>query len=110
MDGAQARLSPKDAGAKGIESFKQIMPLESYHRVLLEGLELDADSDRWIVTIGFDSIRPVLKQPFSSGYDNALLKMFGSIAEKPVESEVVREFRTFILDASDGRFVKMEHG
>ena len=110
MDGAQSKLSPKDAGAMGIQSFKEIMPEQSSQRVLLEGLEYDPDMDTWAVTIGFDTLRPVPVARIVGPFQNALGSLIESLVERTVESEVVREFRTLYLKASDGSFVKMEHG
>ena len=103
MDGTQSKLSPRDAGSWGIQSFKEIMPEESSKRVLLEGLEYDTRTDLWAVTVGFDTTRLVPQVWPTTASIAALGPPYG-------DKEIVREFRTLYLKASDGTFVKMEHG
>ena len=111
MDGAQSKLSPKDAGAMGIQSFKEIMPEQSSQRVLLEGLEFEPDQDIWVVTIGFDSWR-VVPEPevLHESAFSALKKVILDMHDKTVVRQIVREFRTVYLNARDGTFVKMKQG
>ena len=111
MDGVQSKLSPKDAGAMGIQSFKEIMPEQSSQRVLLEGLEYDPDMDTWAVTVGFDTVRSAPEPTVMLGSKPSPVDQLRDwVIARKVESEVVREFRTFILNAKDGSLVKMKHG
>ena len=109
MDGTQSKLSPRDAGSLGIQSFKEIMPEESSKRVLLEGLEYDTRTDLWAVTVGFDTTR-LVPQVWPTTASIAANPHISALGPPYGDKEIVREFRTLYLKASDGTFVKMEHG
>ena len=113
MDTLQNRLSPKDAGVLGVALFKEIMPLQSSDRVLLEGLNFDDENNLWEVTIGFDTFRILPEtqtiRPRFFGQSSAVRQLIESMAEKKIEQETVREFRTVYLKATDGSFVKMDN-
>ena len=112
MDTLQNKISPKDAGALGVKFFQDVMPSGSFDRVLLEGLELDDVNNRWEVTVGFDSVRalPKPEKVIPSIFAiSAISRFVDEMSEKVVEQEIVREFRTVYLKASDGSFVKMDN-
>ena len=104
-DGASPTLSPKEAIAFGLKYFTDFMEGHPTVRVLLEGLNLDADSGNWVVTFGFDSQRT---KPFSV---SPFMKVVASATEalRTPEVEILREFRAVHLSSADGQFVKLEH-
>ena len=113
MDTLQNRISPKDAGVLGVQLFKEVMPAETYDRVLLEGLVLDEVNDRWEVTVGFDTLRtiPDAERNIGGIYTgtSAVDTLARRLLGKTVAQEIVREFRTLYLKAADGSFVKMDN-
>lgn len=110
MDTLQTRLSPKDAGIRAAEIFREIMPDQTQNRMLLEGLDYDDKGDVWQVTLGFDTVRDMLTpHPLAANIEGTLRRMADAFAERHAEREVVREFRTIYLKAADGSFVKMDN-
>lgn len=113
MDTLQNRISPKDAGLLGVQFFKDVMPPENYDRVLLEGLELDEDNNRWEVTVGFDTFRAIpeatMRIPGQHDTGSSIKSLIDSMVGKVIKPEIIREFRTVYLKAADGSFVKMDN-
>ena len=113
MDGAQARISPKEAGTVGVRLFEEIMSEHHPERVLLEGLASDERKGQWLVTVGFDTVRRSVAPKtlkVTRPNLNALGTLLESLSPGEYKREVVREFRTLTLKASDGSFVKLAHG
>lgn len=104
-DGATPTLSPKEAIALGRRYFDEMMGGQSGNRVLLEALNLSADTGDWVVTFGFDSERPKAKRGWPiSGFASAMKEEMSKFEE----FELIREFRSIHLSAIDGSFVKLE--
>lgn len=111
MDTLQNRISPRDAGVLGVQFFREVMPADTFDRVLLEGLELDEVDDRWEVTVGFDTFRATrgVGKAFPGIYDIGSSSLSEMVLGKTAALDVVREFRTVYLKAADGSFVKMDN-
>ena len=101
MDTLQPVIAPKDAISVGSRYFHDIMADQPTKRVLLEGLEYIERQRRWIVTLGFDSVRKVPLDGIGQMIHQAATGL-------PEKFEIVREFRTIHVSARDGSFIKME--
>ncbi len=109
-DGAAPTISPKEAIALGRQYFDDFMGGHATARVLLEGLSIDQQSGNWVVTMGFDSERPMPKRSLIGGGVLAELgKSMEQISGRYQDFELVREFRAVHLSSIDGSFVKLDH-
>lgn len=103
-DGASPTVPPREAIILGMKYFNELMDDQPKTRVLLEGLSFEDASGNWVVTVGFDSER---KKPSRISPLEALSGVPALL--RPTEFEIVREFRSVEISASDGQFVKLEH-
>lgn len=92
-----------DAIRIAFEHFDKFLP-GATKNVLLEGVEIDEETDDWLITIGFDAGRERVLR------DGSVLgsPMVASVARTSGETvEPVRELREFRLDPVAGALKKM---
>lgn len=92
-------LTAQQAIDKAKEYFKQFYAGENITNVLLEELDFDSSRKTWVVTIGFDVGRKMIRQPSMNA-----LAMLGHEEISPI-----REARRFIIQDSNGDLVRMEN-
>lgn len=93
MDTMQSELTAKDAIKVAFGMFRDFHDGLFASNVLLEGLEYLEVEHQWRVIIGFDIGRVK---------ETGVTLSFGEQTREPI-----REFRTFLISAKDGSFVRM---
>lgn len=90
-------LTPKEAIDAAFRHFRDFYADASLSNVLLEGLDYIEPEHAWEVAIGFDAGRS--RRTTQSSLSLAI----GGAVQEPI-----REVRTIVIDAADGRFRRMK--
>ncbi|HVU14001.1 MAG TPA: hypothetical protein VHD90_22135 [Phototrophicaceae bacterium] len=91
----EQRIEVREAIAKAREYIKQLYADDRLERLMLEGVELSDDEQRWVITFGFD-VPPVRQLYNDMGFSTPLAK------------DYERTYRDILVNAITGEVISMK--